>query len=476
MLSLYSSLRAVKTLLLCSLSVFLLFLGFYKDSWHVANKSWFENYERDMESFIIGRMVKSGQDGILSSGGLTGQVSLDDRVIYFDDPGDRSIQNPANASGDETSSYQENQYLAYFNHLPFTSYTAYKSQIGGQGILFSILDRLTTFSPQKKFRLFQALTAMLSALTLTAIVLWFYLEFGLTVALFVLASAVSSQWLVAFGRNLWWSLWSFYVPVVLMMYQLGYKRQATDIKPVTLGVTVFFTVFIKCVFTGYEYITTTLIMMVVPLVYYAILQRWNYRKFLTDLFTAAFSSCLAILLTFIILCFQVAAVKGSFRDGVNHIVYAFVARTHANSRDFSAEYSAGLQASTTQVVITYLKGTFFDVRNYLSLSTFWAHLIKFNYLRLVLLFIITSGLLYLSTKKYVKEEDKRKRFALIAATWFSILGPFSWFVIFKAHSYSHTHMNLIVWQMPFTLFGFAVCGLAVKSLIPAGVRHSQPNP
>jgi hypothetical protein len=50
-------------------------------------------------------------------------------------------------------------------------------------------------------------------------------------------------------------------------------------------------------------------------------------------------------------------------------------------------------------------------------------------------------------------------FALLAATWFSLLAPLSWFVLFKAHSYIHTQINFILWQMPFTIFGFAFCGL-----------------
>jgi hypothetical protein len=34
-------------------------------------------------------------------------------------------------------------------------------------------------------------------------------------------------------------------------------------------------------------------------------------------------------------------------------------------------------------------------------------------------------------------------------------------VVFKAHSYIHTQMNFIVWQLPFTLFAGAVCSLAI---------------
>jgi ABC-type multidrug transport system permease subunit len=78
-----------------------------------------------------------------------------------------------------------------------------------------------------------------------------------------------------------------------------------------------------------------------------------------------------------------------------------------------------------------------------------------------------SGMLYFLRNRCVAEEEKQKRVALIFATWFSILAPLSWFIIFKSHSYLHVHMNFIVWQMPFVFFGFAVCGLVVKSLLPA---------
>jgi hypothetical protein len=34
-------------------------------------------------------------------------------------------------------------------------------------------------------------------------------------------------------------------------------------------------------------------------------------------------------------------------------------------------------------------------------------------------------------------------------------------------------MNFIVWQMPFIFFGFAVCGLAVKALLPARISRQK---
>ena len=55
--------------------------------------------------------------------------------------------------------------------------------------------------------------------------------------------------------------------------------------------------------------------------------------------------------------------------------------------------------------------------------------------------------------------------ALIFTTLFSFLAPISWFVVFKAHSFKHIHMNFIVWHMPFIIFGFILLGLFFKDTL-----------
>jgi hypothetical protein len=61
------------------------------------------------------------------------------------------------------------------------------------------------------------------------------------------------------------------------------------------------------------------------------------------------------------------------------------------------------------------------------------------------------------------------------STWVSILAPLSWFIIFKAHSYIHTHMNYIVWQMPFVLFGSALCGVVLAGVLRDLVRMMRDS-
>ncbi len=44
----------------------------------------------------------------------------------------------------------------------------------------------------------------------------------------------------------------------------------------------------------------------------------------------------------------------------------------------------------------------------------------------------------------------------------------SWFIVFKGHSFIHVDLNFVIWQMPFTLFGFAAVGLAMRKPVAVG--------
>ena len=433
---------------LWALSIGLLFFGFLSNVWHVAEQQWFDTHQRDTESLIVGRMVKSRQDGIFSVGGLTGAGIADIQQKWI------------------TSNQIDNQYSAYLNKHSFDKFSPYMSQTGGQGIIFSLLDRLIPFSPQIKLWSFYVLTALLSAIALTAIVSWFYEEFGGWVAIFVIGSAVLSQWLTVFGKNLWWSLWAFYLPMIVVMYYLKRHRVPSDRQFIRFGILIFIAVSIKCFINGYEYITTTLLMMMVPFVYYVMLDKWSGRQYVKWTLAAGLRSGVAIFFSVVMLCFQIGAAKDGFMDGVEHVLWSFGKRTYAEPQDYPEVYAASLEAGTIGVVITYVNGIFFDLNNYLSnANTFVSDfLLKIRYAYLIVLFLLMSVLLFLRGKKIVAAQ-RQQNIALIWTTWFSMLAPLSWYVIFKAHSYIHTHMSFLLWQMPFMFFGFAVFGVTVMAWI-----------
>ena len=431
-----------------SASILLLFFGFYTNLWHVAEQQWFDTHQRDTESHIMGRMVKSGQDGIFSAGGLNG----DGR--------------PKDVEQEWISSKQlGTQYVAYLYKLSFDKFSTYRSQPGGQGMIFSLLDRLIPFSPQIKLRLFYFLTALLSAIALTFIIDWFYEEFGWRVAAFVIGSAVLSQWLTVFGKNLWWSLWAFYLPMVVVLHILKRHRVSENRQFIKCGILIFIAVSVKCFINGYEYITTTLIMMVTPCIYYAILDKWSKQQCVKCSLAAILGSGAAIFLSLIMLCFQIGAVKGGFMDGIAHVIWSFGKRTYGDAENFPPIYAASLEAGTMEVILTYINGIFFDLNNYLSQANTFVtkHLFKIRYYYLIIIFIAMSILLFIRNNAKIQTDRQQRNIALIWTMWFSISAPLSWHIIFKAHSYIHTHMSFLLWQMPFTFFGFAVFGSAVTA-------------
>jgi hypothetical protein len=438
----------VRSILFFLLCLGILFFDFYSDGLRVAGEYFSDPHQIALESFIVGRIVKSSRDGIFSAGGLTGLVGPDVKPPDTESPNYRF------------------QSQAYLDSLPFQTYSIYKSQIGAQGVVFSALNGILPFSPADKLSIFHAIASLLSALILSLIVFWFYREFGATVGVVVLAGTALSQWLVIFAHSLWWSTWAFYLPMAAVMFYLNRPQSAENFSFRKFGILVFTAVMIKCFFNGYEYITTALVMMVVPFGYACIRRGSGLRHFWKGLGTSIAASILAILGSVAILCLQIATVEGSVLKGVDHILFSFFRRSYANPQDFPAGYAASLDANPIDVVATYLRGIYLDLNYYIHVPSDFVKnfILQTRYLYLIVLFAASSALLLYLVRK-ASTDIRHRALALAVAMGFSILAPLSWLVIFKAHSYIHTFMNNIVWQMPFTIYGFAVCGLLIQTLL-----------
>jgi hypothetical protein len=443
--------ESITKLVFGAIVMMLLFLGFYSNSWHVAKQIEFDGFIIGADSLVIGRMLKSRQDGIFSAGGLTGAFipySIHEKWI----------------TGDDISK----QFEAYLNKSRLNEYSPYLSQIGGQAMIFSLIDNFLPIPPQEKLSVDYFLTSLLSALSLTLIILWFYNEFGLLIAIFAASAMVLSPLLTLFGRSLWWSIWAFYLPMAAVMEFLKRCQVSTNNYFFKFGIVIFLSVFLKCFINGYEFITTTLIMMVTPLIYYGVRDKMTISQLLKSMFMAAIFSGLAIILSFTILSFQVGSLRGgNFINGIDHIAASFIKRTYGDANQYTGEYAASLKARAIDVVITYLKGNFISIKNYISITNplLSRYGFKVRYMYLAVIFLLASVVAFVRNKNHSDEKQRYKAIALISATWFSILAPLSWYVIFKSHSFIHTSINNILWHMPFLLFGFAVCGLALKSFI-----------
>ena len=143
---------------------------------------------------------------------------------------------------------------------------------------------------------------------------------------------------------------------------------------------------------------------------------------------------------------------------------SFVKRTYGNFDDYPELLKESFESRVPEVLVEYWSGIALDFNN-IFVNFLGKELLKIEFGELILLFAIFSGLSLVSSKYSTTTVNNQKRnIALIATCWVSILAPLSWFILFKSHSYIHTHMNCIVWYMPFALFGYALIGNIILSL------------
>jgi hypothetical protein len=313
----------------------------------------------------------------------------------------------------------------------------------------------------------RSLTAILTAAVLALVVVWFYLEFGWCVALFALASMALSEWLTVFSPNLWWSTWAFYLPMVVMMHVLRRDRVDTASHILRNSILVFVLVLVKCLINGCEFITTALLMTLTPFIYEGVRLPVGARAFSKRFLTASTGACLAVAFSLLVLSFQIASARGSLRDGFHHVVHSFKKRTHSDPGGFPPAYRGSLESNTLPVVQTYLEGVYLNLGKYQWIPRAVASRVplRIRYDFLAAIFLAASIALGFENNRWGSEEGRRRGQALVVATWFAFLAPLSWYIVFKGHSYIHTGLNFVLWQMPFTIFGFAVCGLAIRGLL-----------
>ena len=260
--------------------------------------------------------------------------------------------------------------------------------------------------------------------------------------------------------------------MIASLYLLHREQHTGRYSERTEAVTLFLAVLAKCLLNGYDYITTTFLMMWVPYAYYGLRDRWPRPRTPRRVVVVGLAAGVAVLASVIILNFQVAAATGDLLGEFKQVVFALGKRSYGDPSAYGPEFAAGLTASPLWVVEQYLAATAIDMRAPIRIGIPWVRrLLRVSYWELIVWFALASAALYiLQQRSPSSPEWNRRAMALVGATWFSLLAPLSWFVLFKAHSYVHRNMNEVAWHMPFVLLGFALCGLALQGVFTGLVR------
>ena len=417
-----------RVILFTTASMVILSLGFAGNVWRAADPGWYHDFQRGAESLVVGRIVKSRADGMVSSGALLGRFEIPGR-----EGATREIQ-------------AEAQYDFLVAGAPGSRFNVYRSQNGFQAIGYGVIDRLAPVPASRKVGFFRGLTGVATAAAITAILCWLLLEFGWVTAGAALLTTAAAQWITVYGPHLYFVTWAFYLPLVLALFWL---RRGEPASPVKLFVALTVTYLLKCIFTGYEFATTAVLMMLVPLVYYGVLRGWSVARIAKWAVAGAIAAGVATAISVGVLAAQVGAEAGDAGAAAQHLIDKFGVRTYGTPDAFDDAYRQSLEAGVWDTLNEYLNTQVFDFGYAGSVPL---HLPLYT----TTLVLLALTIAYLVRRRRAGCDVPPATRALIAATWFSILAPLSWILLFKSHSAMHVHQNQIVWHMPFLLFAFAM--------------------
>ena len=410
-----------------------------------GSASFFNNFQYDGESLVVGRLILSERYDVFNHARFLGWI------------------HPTPA-GKGPYMYQ---YEAYQHAYDFETYQAYYSHPAYQSLLYSVICKVTELNGYPALDFLKWLVSFFTAAIITLFIAWVQRRWGWTTAFFVFLTICFSQWLTVFGRNLFWILGAFYIPFVFALWYLQ-KYEPNDERPLrTTFWLMFFTMLFKCLFTGFEFITTALVMSVTPWFFYAIVNKWELKKFLQSVSVASVGALAAVVAGILCLAAQLTFVAGSISEGFKYILVSFGRRTHGNGGEFDSFFRESLDSNLWDVLKAYWNGHAINLSHWFDYSL-WQSVSKVSFGFCTLLFLLITCVVFLSKTIRKHPVFLRQQMALAVMLWVSFLAPLSWFVIFKAHSYVHTHMNHIIWHMPFILLGAAFMG----STLCFFIRHA----
>lgn len=399
----------------------LFFLNTQFNLFHLIPQDRFEYSKIEVsETLVIGKLINSQHGRIFDDGGFTG-------TFYFE---------KSNASALDIA---KKSYGKYLNNesSPKYFYAPYKTQIGGQAIIYSAIDKVLHLDNKVSITIFRMMNSAALSVLLTLFLIWIKRKFGLMTAITAFVLILPNFWIFVYGKSTWWCNWVYFLPFVYGLFFFEKNKNFS----VKRYLTVFsFLFFVKFWFTGFEFITVFLIASAIPYLYYLFENKLTfYLQFLIRHFIIV---AVPLVITTLFQLYQFSLLTGNFKDGIKHLTDAYTRRS-SGGYSYNSGYLITLKKLHLDIITRYLGNSFINP-DILGIKLPFAILIGIGAICSIILF-----------KKNIEKK-------LIGFTWFSIAAPFSWFILFKEHAHIHTHIDFFIWYCPFLLLLILLISLTLN--------------
>lgn len=381
------------------------------------------SYDDTSEQLVMGRMARTAADGLTSGNADLG-------VNYF-------------RSQDRSQYYEEQR--RYFEdpeliHAERPEWGPYPSHFGLQGIAYSIIDAIDPLPRSVRIGFYHLLASLFAAGVLVWIADILRRRFGWPAFFGFLIPIAVEPMFSALAPNLYWLVGLWYVPMAIAMLLADEEEPKRRARLIALA----FVFFLAKFLCGYEFTSTVILAAAVGCMLSVREIPDRLQRMLRDV---------AWIVSAGVGAFMVAAFAHAVRQGG----FAVLAQKAANRITGDAvllqdEIIFGKFASIGAVLSTYLG------------SNFVALIKSFG---VVLALLTATAILSLLDGRlnWWLGADRRKLQILALGFLASLAAPLSWFVLAKAHSYVHPHIDMIMWYLPSIPLGGAMVGLYFSQLV-----------
>jgi len=416
-------------ILIYLISIIFMTIAFYANFFRTCEMNKFEDFKIYSESLVIGR--------------------LNEKSTKFFIPMSRYEPSPPTIDYNRFIETVKLTYTHYFLDSLHTKNNLkkvyYESSSGFQAFILSIIDNAfdkINFLSNKEIRLnfYRLLFSILFTLCLIAFIYFSIKQFSILNGYLLLIFICSSQWLIFFSNNLYWTFFLVFLPTSMTIfffqkYKFNCKKKYFNL----YYFSIYLIIFIKCM-CGFEYISTVGVSISCIVLYYALIERISLKRHLIHHFKIFIVFIFGFLSASATYLLSIYLRLGNFSEIIEKVKFVLLKTTTIIFTPNST--SPNLQLSS--IIKVYFEGHPF--RYGIKTISF----IQFQHI--IFLTSIVGLIIILFIKK---TNTKNLRLHSLAITFFySILAPLSWFILAKGHSNSHFHLNQVLWYLP-TLF-FAI--------------------
>ena len=313
------------------------------------------------------------------------------------------------------------------NELPRGTFVEYPGQYGLQGKVFKRLSAYFSIDTMNM------LCSLATAFVLMVICYFIFQKYNALFAGVYYVTFLLSPWIVNFANNLYWVEFTWFIPMAIGLFcSLNIHKRICRLISY-LGVVASIT--LKCL-CGYEYISTIMMGLIAFLLadFVAAIVNQDRKEQLLLIRTILIIGVCALLGFGIAICMHatIRANGGGMIQGVKNIFYGDVLRrTHgADINSFTGVMVDSLNASTWEVLSKYLH---FDTQIITGVP---GNLFPMLCLIPIAIFLINF-------------RKKKVNYHMVALYIVFFATTTSWYILAKAHSYVHTHMNYVLWYFGF---------------------------